>query len=430
MKTTIPRILISAGIGAALFLGGCATPGQQTLFTPRDLNPQIRSGQYTPKTNHFIILLDASGSMGDTHEENQKVFLAKEAVRRIHRTIPNIPLEGALRTFGNAESPFAFQSDLLHRFSDEGAERDFEETLNTVEAGGKSPLGLAITETIADLKPLTGKTAVIIVTDGILADDPVPPARNLKATYGEAVCIYTVFVGDHGTGRRVMEAVTRTGECGFMVDAEAIFPPEGAAAFVKEVFLTDIADRDGDGVPDDRDQCPDSPAGSPVDADGCPPVLSKPEPEPKGVSVQVVRDRDGDGIPDETDECPRTPTGARVDARGCWIIEHIRFDTNQSKVKPEYRSVLDAVAAILKVNPDFMVVAQGHTDNVGSAAYNMALSLQRARAVEDYLLKVGVPANRVTTIGYGFTEPIAPNSAPEGRANNRRVNMQPLHIQD
>ncbi|MFW6333052.1 MAG: OmpA family protein, partial [Thermodesulfobacteriota bacterium] len=372
----------------------------------------------------------ASGSMGDTYEENQKVYLAQEVVRRIHQTLPDIPIEGALRTFGNADSPFAFQSDLIYGFSQDDAEEDFEAVLYGVEAGGKSPLGLAVTESMADLKPLTGKTAVIIVTDGILADDPVPPARELKAEFGDSVCIFTVFVGDHRTGRKIMEEVTDIGDCGFMVDAEAIYPPEGAAAFVKEVFLTDLTareeDSDGDGVPDNRDQCPGTPRGTPVDADGC--ALVAEEPEPEGVSVYVVQDRDGDGVPDDADDCPHTPKGVKVDTRGCWIIKHIRFDLNEWKIKPEYHSILDSVAAVLKVNPNLMVVAQGHTDNTGSAAYNMDLSLKRAKAVQAYLLKSGVPANRVTTVGYGFTEPIAPNSTPRGRAENRRVNMKPLNV--
>lgn len=429
MRNTHFRISIALGVIAALFLFGCATPRQQPVFTPQDLNPQVQSGQYSPKMDNYIILLDASGSMGDAYEEHSKVYLAKEAVRRIHRTLPDIPLNGALRTFGNAESPFAFTSEKIYGFSKNTKDADFDSILDTVKAGGKSPLGLAITESMEDLRSLSGKTAVIIVTDGILADDPIPPARELKAEFGESVCLYTVFVGNHGTGRKIMEEVTRTGECGFMVDAEAIYPPEGAAAFVKEVFLVDLADQDGDGVPNDQDQCPNTPAGSQVDAVGCVAAMA-PEPEPvkEAVSVYVVQDRDGDGVKDDNDDCPRTPTGVRVDARGCWIIEHIRFDTNKWDVKPEYFTVLDRVAAVLKLNPDLIVVVQGHTDNIGTAAYNLELSYKRAKAVKAYLLKVGVPANRVTPVGYGFTEPTAPNATPKGRAENRRVHMKPLHI--
>jgi len=421
----------AVALSAALCLIGCATHRHQPAFTPQDLTPQLRSGQYTQETDNYIILLDASGSMGDTYAENQKIYLAKEVVRRIHQTIPDIPLKGALRTFGNADSPFAFQSDLMYGFSGENADNNFESVLYSVEAGGKSPLGLALTESRADLRPLSGKTAVIIITDGILADDPVPPARELKAEFGDSVCIFTVFVGDHRTGRKIMEEVTDIGECGFMVDAEAIYPPEGAAAFVKEVFLTDLTareeDSDGDGVPDHRDQCPGTtPRGTPVDAEGC--ALSSEEPEAEGVSVYVVRDRDGDGVADDMDDCPRTPRGAEVNTRGCWIIQHIRFDFNEWKIKPEYYSVLDSVAAVLKLNPNLMVVARGHTDTIGSAAYNMDLSLKRAKAVQAYLLRSGVPASRVTAVGYGFTEPSAPNITPQGRAENRRVNMKPLSI--
>jgi outer membrane protein OmpA-like peptidoglycan-associated protein len=174
-------------------------------------------------------------------------------------------------------------------------------------------------------------------------------------------------------------------------------------------------DRDGDGVPDDVDRCPDQPG--PADLDGCP-------------------DRDGDGIADIDDKCPDQPGPPQND--GCPAPESqpevtietsrlslkdaIRFDTARDTIKPESRKVLDAIAAILKAHPDLEHIrVEGHTDNVGGRAYNLDLSQRRARAVVRALVQRGVAASRLDSAGYGFERPIAPNDTSLGRAKNRRV---------
>jgi len=87
---------------------------------------------------------------------------------------------------------------------------------------------------------------------------------------------------------------------------------------------------------------------------------------------------------------------------------------------------LDKVAEYLKQNPDLKVEIQGHTDNLGSIAYNTKLSEKRARAVEKYMLNKGVPSGQVTSAGYGPSMPIASNDTPGGRASNRRVEFKQI----
>lgn len=99
----------------------------------------------------------------------------------------------------------------------------------------------------------------------------------------------------------------------------------------------------------------------------------------------------------------------------------VRFEYNKSSLTAEAKSNLDRVVNIFAEYPDTDILIVGHTDNVGSAAYNKPLSQQRARAVRDYLVSKGVNTNRINVSGVGFDEPRYSNDTAEGRAGNRRV---------
>jgi OOP family OmpA-OmpF porin len=145
-----------------------------------------------------------------------------------------------------------------------------------------------------------------------------------------------------------------------------------------------------------------------VDANGCPP------------------DSDGDGVADDKDQCPNTPAGAEVNEVGCWTIGGVNFDLNKATIRPEARPILDNVVAILKRNTGLKVLLEGHTDSTGSLAYNKGLSERRANAVKDYLVAAGIDPSRLSTVGLGPSQPIADNATSAGRAQNRRVRLQPL----
>lgn len=171
-------------------------------------------------------------------------------------------------------------------------------------------------------------------------------------------------------------------------------------------------DTDGDGVPDSRDNCPNTPKGVAVDAHGCP------------------LDSDGDGVPDYLDKCPNTSAGAKVDADGCplkltekvGIRLQLNFDTNKADIKPGMASEIGRVATFMRQYPGTTVVIEGHTDNTGTPKYNQKLSEQRAQAVAQSLVRDHhIAANRVQSVGYGDTKPLASNKTAKGRAENRRV---------
>lgn len=146
----------------------------------------------------------------------------------------------------------------------------------------------------------------------------------------------------------------------------------------------------------------------------------------------VDGDDDGDGVPNSRDKCPNTRPGAKVDSNGCEIIESItidleveEFDFDSAKLKPEMEAALDDVAARIAASTgDETLSIIGHTDSTGPEAYNQGLSERRAQSVVDYLAAQGVSLDRMTASGMGESDPIADNSTREGRARNRRVEIQ------
>lgn len=124
------------------------------------------------------------------------------------------------------------------------------------------------------------------------------------------------------------------------------------------------------------------------------------------------------------------PTPAPPPVRRRIVLRGVNFDFDSSAIRRESRPVLDQAATLLKQNPDVLVVVKGYTDAIGSEEYNQALSVQRAEAVYRYLVNQGVDPERLTVEGFGETHPIASNETEAGRAQNRRVELQPVEGDD
>ena len=202
-------------------------------------------------------------------------------------------------------------------------------------------------------------------------------------------------------------------------------------------------DTDGDGIPDHEDECPYEPGipelkGCPIrDSDGdgipdhedaCP--FEPGIPELKGCPD---KDSDGDGIPDRFDSCPFEP--GPPENNGCpkksmvvitreklVISDKVYFDTGKATIQRRSNILLDEIARIVKDHPDVpKVLIEGHTDSTGKYENNVKLSERRAEAVRAYLLKKGVPAERLEARGFGPDRPVATNDTAVGREANRRV---------
>ena len=211
---------------------------------------------------------------------------------------------------------------------------------------------------------------------------------------------------------------------GLQIPLTPFFRPHQAAAPAAECATTVVnpvtgrtdcvADSDGDGVPDNLDQCPGTPPGTKVDDKGCP------------VGNQ---DSDGDGVPDGADQCPDTPPGAKVDAQGCaleqtLVHQDVNFESGSAVLTGQATHVLDRVASALRGQKNMNVEIDGYTDSTASAKFNLVLSQQRAESVKQYLIGQGIDGSRMSTQGFGDTRPLASNGTEAGRAQNRRVEFK------
>jgi OOP family OmpA-OmpF porin len=153
------------------------------------------------------------------------------------------------------------------------------------------------------------------------------------------------------------------------------------------------------------------------------PVSSNVIPEP----VKLPKDTDGDGVLDEDDKCPNTPAGIVVNAFGCAETEkasvklNIEFATAKATFDSTYNSEVQSLASFMTKFPQTKVEIAGHSDNQGLPERNMALSQKRADSVKTELVKAGIDSSRVTAKGYGQSQPVADNKTAEGRKQNRRV---------
>jgi outer membrane protein OmpA-like peptidoglycan-associated protein len=217
-------------------------------------------------------------------------------------------------------------------------------------------------------------------------------------------------------------------------------------------------DNDQDGIPDKVDKCPNEPEDfdGEQDNDGCPDLVK--DSDNDGVADNLDRcplqaedidgfqdddgcpdlDNDLDGIPDEVDNCPNSPEtfNGYQDEDGCpdekpieekFVLKGVNFESGSAALTPDSYGVLDEVVRSLQAYPEVRVEIRGHTDSQGPAGFNLELSQKRADSVKQYLINSGIDPTRISAVGVGEEEPVAPNSSAEGRAQNRRIEFRRLN---
>ena len=174
-------------------------------------------------------------------------------------------------------------------------------------------------------------------------------------------------------------------------------------------------DSDNDGVLNNVDQCPNTPAGTKVDATG-----------------GAIKDSDNDGVVDSKDMCPDTPAGVKVDAKGCTVFDEetveitlrVLFDNESAVVKMPKDPEISEFAEFMKQYPSTTAVIEGHTSAPGSEAYNMDLSKRRAANFKEVMVDMyGIEGSRLETIGYGETQLLDNGKNAEAHRVNRRISV-------
>ena len=192
----------------------------------------------------------------------------------------------------------------------------------------------------------------------------------------------------------------------------------------KEILdtLPEEFDVDHDNVVDNEDLCDNSLLQNNIMPYGC-----KKE-EPQAIKPSIVVDSDKDGVEDSKDQCFQTPLGYKVDENGC--AELVNFTVNfakaDTKIPTSLQEKIRIFAKYMKDHPQVKAKIVGHTSKTksSSAYYNMKLSKARAESFKNELVRLGVSADRLTTSGVGFLQPIADNNTQEGRKRNRRIEIK------
>jgi len=359
-------------------LGGCATVIKP--IPAQDLNPKLKSGALVQKTNNFQVIMDTSASMEEPYEwkhfayttpmKTNKLEYEQSLVRLFNDTIPNLKLTAGLRDFaGQRWLTRPFDTKLWFGMAPYVKE-DFGKAIFEVNtAGVESPLDLALDAATADLKPLAGKSAVVIFSDGLEMPKAPASAQAMKAALQDRVCIYAVLIGKDivtpdapkGVGRELLEKVVKAGQCGFLVTGEQVSTAAGMADFVEKIFL-----------------------GPAAAAAAVPPG-------------------------------PALPPGAVAQ------LDSIYFDYDKYNVKPEFKDVVKKNADYFKANKTNNVLIAGNCDERGTNEYNMALGQRRADSAAKALKAAGVEAKRIKTVSWGEEKPVCTESNEACWAKNRNA---------
>ncbi|MGD0275194.1 MAG: OmpA family protein [Syntrophales bacterium] len=366
------------------------------LASSQDLNAKLKSGQYVQNANNVYIIFDKSGSMLDSYADKEKFDIEKTLVSSFNRTIPDLDLQAALRTFGNNFANFNV-TNLKYGVTKYNADA-VDNTVKKIHLPfGDSPLDVAITAAGNDLQPLQGKSAFVIFTDGEdMGNALVKAATNVKDAFGDRLCIYTVQIGNDEKGAKLLNQIARAGQCGFAVQGDKLASDAEMTDFVEKIFLAAAP--------------PPPPAKEPE-------VVAPPPPPPPPPVVEEKK------APE-----PVTEVEKKIIEKGR-VNLMIEFDTGKAVVKPKYYKEIQNVADVMKKHPDLNIVVEGHTDNVGGAKYNLNLSQKRAEAVKKVMeIRFEIAASLVKAQGFGYSRPLASNKTPDGRQKNRRVEAAAKYI--
>jgi len=318
-----------------------------------------------PKVDNFVLFVDYSGSMAMNSDvvKGVKIKHAKELINRMNAEIPALGYKSGVATFAPYSTllaPTTYSKDAVAK-AVAPIKTDYE------IYGRNTPMGMGLKDLDPVLSKFTGKTALIIFTDGDsnYGSDPVAEAKALYAKYPN-LCIHVVSYADNARGKMVVDEIRAISRCSVVGDPVAMNDAAALKKYVRDVFY-DVAD--------------DAPA--------------------------------------------RAMAPAKADCETI-TFGNLNFGFNKFQITKEMEPALEQALGILKDSKCQKFVIEGHTDNVGGIPYNQKLSERRAASVAKWLSDHGLNAQRLSPVGKGKLEPKFDNKTEEGRHMNRRVEIRNL----
>jgi len=310
----------------------------------------------------IIFITDVSWTMS----QDKHVPAAKKLVLDMNDRFPSYVKSAGLLTFGHKEGP------QMNWWYPVGAwdQAGFKTAAGKiVDGNGTTPIGAALEESKDDVSKSQGKTAIVLLSDGMNNGwiSSVKMAEKIKHEFGDKVCIFTILYGDDRQGTQLLADIALAGRCGMGLLGADLKSSEEVQRLVDYIFP------------------PEKGAALP------PPV---PKLKPRLVLVEL----------DDT-----------------------HFAHDSSEITPAGLAILDDNVKVLKANPDVDILIAGYTSASGADEYNQKLSERRANAVKDYLVKQGgIPPDSLVTVGYGEDKPANYEPYPEdiesdAAQSNRRV---------
>ncbi|WP_316897391.1 OmpA family protein [Pseudodesulfovibrio indicus] len=317
------------------------------------------------KVDNFVLFLDQSGSMAMKNADGmKKIEKAKSDMLALNQAIPTLDYNSAVILF----APFEVQC----------SPKPYSEATVTAAVSAvdtefgifnrQTPMGNGLADINPTLGQLSGKTALLIFTDGEsnIGTDPVAVAQDMASKYGSNLCVHVVSYADSAKGQAVVDGIRSAFSCSVAADGATFTDANALSKYARDVFYDEVAE----------------PAPAPA------PVVVAPAPAPEVVTF------------------------------------NLNFGFDKYQITDEMIPVLEQAKMILEEDAAATYEISGHTDSTGTEEYNQGLSERRANSVMEWLVANGISADRLEAKGYGELSPKYDNTTKEGRKLNRRVEIQ------
>jgi outer membrane protein OmpA-like peptidoglycan-associated protein len=347
---------------------GCAT--SLPVEAPPPVSPVTMGAGEWRTADRIFVITDASGTMYQNEtfpsaKAMTQAFIASLPDRNARAEHPSTYEVGAIG-FGGMDRDAVALSNFDRAALETQA--DSLHVMGSVDGtGGTTPIHGVIAEVAAQIGGTPGRTAVVVISDG-LADDPelaLASGAALVDSVPSKVCFYGIQVGHDPEGTAFLNALSGLTDCGFVRNADSLKSSSQFAQFTTAVVAS---------------------ASPPAEL---PPVAAGP-------------------------------------CEGTMRLRGIEFGFDKANIDEGSKVVLDYAADQLRKCPNLRIHVDGYTDSTGPEAYNMGLSERRADAAEEYFVEKGIPASRLEVRGFGEADPVDSNATREGRARNRRVELKPI----